>query len=68
MEQRGVQPGPLDFQDEPADPCSPLCPDGAIPIGQHQPSAATLETGAIKTVNQSTQHVRKTFIYYTEDQ
>lgn len=74
MEQRGVRPGPLDFQHEPAvgkvhpDASSLLCPNGGIPIGQHQPAAATLETRATKAVNQSTQHVRNTFIYYTEAQ
>lgn len=65
MEQRGVRPGPLAFKEDQGvgkghpDPSSLLCPGGAVPIGQHQSAAATLETGATKTVNQSTQHVRK---------
>lgn len=45
-----------------------LCPDGAIPIGQYQPAAATLDAEAVKTVNQSMQQVRITFTYNTKAQ
>lgn len=74
MEQQGVRPGPPAFQGEPVVGkgrpylSSLLCPDGAIPIGQYQPAAATLDAEAVKTVYQSMQQVRITFMYNTKAQ